>query len=263
MSAAPALHHRETGAGEPALVILHGLFGSGSNWLSIARHLSRMRRVILVDLRNHGLSPHVTEMHYAAMVADVINLFDKIGLSSVDLLGHSMGGKVAMLLAMRHADRVHRLLVADIAPVSYPMNEHDQVLHALLALDLDRITSRQQAFEHLEDSIPSPHTRQFLLTNLRSAPGAGLQWRIPLSILHQALPELGRFPVDISARHPGPALFLRGEHSRYVGEKQAKTVTDWFPDADLETLPGTGHWLHADDPETFTDLVEAFLGRRW
>jgi esterase len=257
------LHYRDIDGAQPALLVLHGLFGSGSNWLSIGKHLARQRRTLLVDLRNHGQSPHSACMDYPVMVDDVLNLLDHLELPSVDLLGHSMGGKVAMLFALTHPERVRRLLVADIAPVTYPMDEHNRVLAALRNLDLSQTRTRQDAFERLSPAIPAAPIRQFLLGNLRPHANGGLHWRIPLALLQAALPRIGGFPDQGGKRFAGPTLFVRGERSPYVDDQRAAGIAAMFPAADLETLADAGHWLHADQPEVFTTLIEAYIGRCW
>ncbi|MCC5859207.1 MAG: alpha/beta fold hydrolase [Ectothiorhodospiraceae bacterium] len=259
MNATLALHYQAHGEGEP-LLILHGLFGSGSNWRRIARGLEPHRRSYLVDLRNHGQSPHDPVMTYPAMTKDVLRLLDHLGLERANLLGHSMGGKVAMWLALTHPERVQRLVVADIAPIPYPDDgDHGALIKALLALDLDRLRSRAEATERLADRIPSLGIRQFLLTNLEKHEGTW-RWRIPLRYLRDSLDTIRGFPAT-DRRFPGPALFLHGGESPYVRDNAHPVIRDLFPGAEIVTMPGCGHWLHAEDPSGFSRQVADFLAQ--
>ncbi len=252
-----ALHFQEQGEGEP-LLILHGLFGSGSNWRRIAKALADHHRVLLVDLRNHGQSPHHRVMDYPAMAADVSALMEQLGLEQANLLGHSMGGKVAMWLALEAPHRVQRLVVADMAPVPYPDDgEHRALINALLELDLGALDSRADATRQLAQAIPSLGIRQFLLTNLEQRDGQW-RWRIPLQRLREELDTIRGFP-EPHGQYPGPSLFIHGGRSSYVTEESHPLITRLFPGATFSTLPDCGHWLHAEDPDTFSARVKEFL----
>ncbi len=257
MNATVALHYQAQGEGEP-LLVLHGLFGSGSNWRRIARALQPQHRSYLVDLRNHGQSPHDPLMTYPAMTGDVLRLLDHLGLARANLLGHSMGGKVAMWLALTHPERVHRLVVADMAPIPYADDgDHGALIEALLALDLDSLRSRAEATERLADAIPSLGIRQFLLTNLEQRNGAW-RWRIPLQRLRDNLATIRGFPAT-DGRFPGPALFIHGGESPYVRDDVCPVIRKLFPEAEIVAMPGCGHWLHAEDPSGFSRRVADFL----
>lgn len=263
MSQTVMLHHRQTqavlsGSRQTPLVVLHGLYGSGANWSPIARRLGEQRRIVTVDLRNHGRSPQAQSMAYTDQAADVIALLDSLNLARVDLLGHSMGGKVAMMVALRAGTRLRRLVVADMAPVAYPMVEHGRIIATLRGLDLHRLTSRQDADAALAGTIPDASVRQFLLANLQRDAG-GWQWRIPLDILQDQLSSIGGFQPPAGAVWSGPALFLRGERSDYVGTQHHSVIKQLFPTAAIDTLADTGHWLHADDPDAFCHRIDAFL----
>lgn len=251
------LHSRATGEGPP-LVILHGLFGSGMNWNRAARRLADRFRVFTLDLRNHGHSPHAATMTYPEMAADVAGFLDEAGLERAAVLGHSMGGKVAMTLALNHPDRVTRLMVADIAPVAYHHPDHRRLIRAMLHVDIAHLASRREADAELEQDVHEPGIRQFLLTNLE-ADGDDWRWRIPLETIDRSLETITGFP-DLTGRFDGPTLFLHGERSPYVQAEHTHAIRALFPAARIEALPGAGHWLHVDDPEGFLNRTAAFLG---
>jgi len=252
-----ALACRELGHGPP-LLCLHGLLGSGTNWRSIGRRLAeRGRRVLLVDLRNHGRSPHAPGMRYAELAGDVLALLEREGIERAALLGHSMGGKCAMHLALAAPERVERLVVADIAPRPSG-HEHAALLAALRALPAAALASRRAADAALAAHLPDPALRQFLLQNL--VPGSEPRWRVDLAAIAAALPDLAGFdPPPAGARYPGPALFVRGERSDYLSEADLPLIEGWFPRARLVTVAGAGHWLHAERPDAFLAVIAPFL----
>ena len=244
------LSYKSQGAAGPPVVILHGLFGSSSNWRSIARRLAERHRVFALDLPNHGESPHVDTMSYAAMAGDVVAFLDDHDIASATLIGHSMGGKTAMRLALDAPARVDRLVVVDIAPtVSH--NDHLPWLRAMDALDVSRVTRRADAESMLEETIPDAAMRQFLLQNLVST-GDGFAWRINLAAIENSLPALLDFPLDAGTRaFNGTALFLRGAQSDYVSQKDETVIRTLFPRAEIVTIEGAGHWPHAQQPARF------------
>lgn len=250
------LHTRVQGEGEP-VVILHGLFGSSTNWNRIARALAPDYQVVLIDLPNHGHSPHWEHMDYPDMAAAVAETLDHYGIPPASIVGHSMGGKVAMTLALNHHAYVQRLLVADIAPIRYGDHGHGRLLRALQRMNPERLGSRAAASEALADDIPEAGLRQFLLTNLQARDG-GFAWRIPLQALEANLPVIADFP-DLAGQYTGPTLFLHGERSEYVPGDAHEIIRGWFPEAAIEALPGAGHWLHAEQPEGFLERVRGFL----
>ena len=253
----PELHFSTSGSGKP-LVILHGLFGSGKNWQSHARQFADQSQVFMVDLRNHGQSFHADEMNYPVMADDVAQLLHRLGLSNCDILGHSMGGKVAMMLALQDPDLVARLIVADIAPVAY-FHHYDDLINPILALPLETLESRAQADQLLRQNIPEDQLRAFLLQNLvREA--TGWRWRVNWEVIQRDMEWLTGFS-ELSQDWfiKLPALFLRGEKSDYIGEAEIEVIQQRFQNYRIETIEAAGHWLHAEKPEFFNRLVVDFL----
>jgi esterase len=246
----------ESGAGNP-LVVLHGLFGAARNWGAIGRRLSARHRVLAMDLRNHGASPRSEAMDYPSMAADVAETMEAAGAAPAAVLGHSMGGKTAMALALTRPELVSRLLVADIAPVPYPPRQA-RIVDAMRAVPLRPSLSRRDADAALlAEGVQDPATRAFLLQNLRFEGGAPA-WRCGLDEIAAAMAEIEGFP-DFASRYEGPTLFLLGERSDYVQPEHRPRVRELFPAARFLTLRGTGHWLHAEKPEEFLAVAEAFF----
>jgi pimeloyl-ACP methyl ester carboxylesterase len=250
------LHFTESGQGR-AVVLLHGLFGSGDNWHSIAARLAERFHVFVLDHRNHGQSPHSAEMDYPLMAADVDRFFTNQGLGSAQVIGHSMGGKTAMQLALHFPHRVEKLVVADMAPRAYAP-AHDGIFAALLALNLAAFETRAQIEEALAPAIPNAVLRRFLLKNLGRAPAGGFYWKINLRDLAANYWRL-REPVAGDAPFTGPVLFIRGGKSKYLQPEDEPLIREWFPAAQIQTIAEAGHWVHADAPEEFLRLVTDFL----
>jgi pimeloyl-ACP methyl ester carboxylesterase len=250
------LSYKSQGAApDPPVVILHGLLGSSSNWRSIARRLAERHRVFALDLPNHGESPHVASMSYPSMADDVRAFLDAHGIAAATIIGHSMGGKTAMRLALDAPQRVERLVVVDIAP-TVSRHDHGPWLRAMGRLDLGRVTRRADAEAMLATSIPDAAMRQFLLQNLTSS-DAGFAWRINLAGIETSLPALLDFPLDPRTQpFTGSALFLRGAQSDYVAAKDEVQIRALFPRADIVTIEGAGHWIHADQPERFLEALD-------
>jgi len=251
-----ALSYKSHGADGPPVVILHGLLGSSSNWRSIARRLAGQHRVFTLDLRNHGESPHVDTMSYAAMADDVRAFLNDHDIDAATVIGHSMGGKTAMRLALDAPQRVERLVVVDIAP-SVSHHDHLPWLRAMAGLDLGRVTRRAQAETMLEAAIPDAAMRGFLLQNLAGTAGGGFAWRINLEAIENSLADLLDFPVDADAQpFTGPALFLRGAQSDYVLPEDEVVIQALFPHAEIVTIEGAGHWVHAEQPARFLAALD-------
>ncbi len=252
---AVALYHRDLGgSGDPPIVLLHGLLGSSRNWQTAGRALAEKRRVYALDLRNHGLSPHAAAMSYTSMVADVLAWLDAQALGPVELVGHSMGGKVAMLLACRHPERVGRLVVVDIAPKAYSWPERRQEFAAMNALDLAALVSRADAEARMEALVPGWAERKFLTTNLERTP-AGWRWQINLPAITAALPQLEGNPLGPADTFGGAALFIAGEKSGYIKPGDREAILRHFPSGRLEVIPGSGHTPHIEAREAFVRAV--------
>ena len=253
-----SLIHRDLGgAGNPPLVILHGLLGSSRNWLTAGRDLAARYHVIALDLRNHGASPHVAGMTYAEMMADVLGWLDAQGLARVTLLGHSMGGKVAMLLACRHPERVERLIVVDIAPKDYFWAGHRASFAAMNDLNLVDLNSRADAELRLEGRVPNWGMRKFLLTNLERNTEGAWYWMANLAELTASLSLLEGNPLATGDAFAGPVLVVAGEKSNYIESADHATLQRHFPAARIVVLAGSGHNPHLEAREAFVRTVLA------
>lgn len=259
MTIAPVtLAATEQGQGPP-VVILHGLFGSAQNWASVARQLAARHRVIAADLRNHGASPHAAAMDYPAMAADVAALIEARAGGRAAVIGHSMGGKVAMWLALTRPALVERLAVVDVAPVSYRPTLQAYAA-AMRAVPLQAGMRRAEADAALAGAIPDPAERAFLLQNLRFNADGPPAWRLNLDAIDAAVPVISGFPdLPTGLRYEGPALVVSGERSGYVRAEHQPTILRLFPRAAFVVVPGAGHWVHAEAPQPFLRAVEPFL----
>ena len=252
-----SLHYREYGTDGTAIVLLHGLFGSSANWGAVARSLSVRHRVVVPDLRNHGRSPHVAEMDYPAMAADVAALCDAVGLDRPLIVGHSMGGKVAMCLALSRPQRVRGLGVVDIAPVAY---DHDfgAILDGFEAVDPAHLETRAQADRRMAAHVPDPQVRAFLLQNLvRDADG--WRWRLNLAALRAGMARITGFDCPGGAGYPGPAHFIHGERSDYLLPAYKPRIRELFPAATFCRVADAGHWVYAERPEGFMRCLRGLL----
>lgn len=255
------LHHRHfpCAAQTPGtpLLILHGLYGQSGNWASQARVLAQHREVYTLDARNHGLSPHSVNMDFPAMAADVVETMDVLGLPQVDLLGHSMGGKAAMQVALHEPARVRRLVVVDIAPVAYPRGDVN-VLEGLCAIRPEKLASREDADAVLEGYVRDKRVRDFLLTNLQKDADGGFRWRINLPVIRSAFRDIIGWPGG-EEQFGGAVLFIKGANSDYILIEHRDAILQHFPGARSKIVAGAGHWVHSEKPETFLKLVEDFL----
>ncbi len=246
------LHHKIQGHGDP-LIILHGLFGTSDNWATLARRWAQHFTVVTIDMRNHGRSFHDPIMDYPEMVEDVVRLMGQEWIHKAHILGHSMGGKVAMHLALSHPDLVDQLLIADIGVKDYP-GGHENILETLNALPLDLLTSRTDAENFLRQTIHRDGVVQFLLKNLARDRDNGFQWKMNLPVITA---QYDRIISGVHSGHlyEGPTTFLRGGRSDYILDGDWKGILEQFPAAVLETIPQAGHWLHAEQPESFYQTV--------
>lgn len=250
------LNYKSLGQGEP-LIVLHGLFGTLDNWQTLAKAWAEDYLVYLVDLRNHGRSPHVDGLSYPAMAEDLSEFMEQNWIHKAHVLGHSMGGKVAMELALTYPDLVDKLIVVDIAPRPYAPG-HDDVFAALFAVDLQKLESRQEAEAILEKHIDEWGVRQFLLKNLSRTKEGGFEWKMNLPVIYRDYLRILEPPTE-SGPFEGSTLFIRGAASRYVKDEDMLRIQELFPRSTLSTVPEAGHWVHADQPEILKNMVINFL----
>ena len=248
------LFYRELGEGDP-LMILHGLFGFSDNWQTHAKKLAEYYRVILVDLRNHGRSDWSDEFSYEIMADDVLELCDDLGLEDLILVGHSMGGKVAMNVAEKREELLEKLIIVDMGIKSYPMH-HDHIVAGIKSVTLDTIKARREAELQLGAHIESDGIKQFLLKNMYWKEKGQLAWRMNVPVLDREMPAiLGGFEADEIFT---PTLFIRGAMSNYILDEDVSSLETQFPDMDLITVENAGHWVHAEAPNEFQEALLGF-----
>lgn len=251
------LFFQELGQGDP-LIILHGIFGSGDNWLTLGRQFAEKRRVFLIDQRNHGRSPWDDAFSYQLLADDLLAFMDEQGLAQVDLIGHSMGGKVSMLFALQHPERVKSLVIVDIAPKMYNLQEHKHILGTLADFDLNRYQTRTEIDQALAADLPEYSTRQFILKNIYRDQNQQFAWRLNVKALQANLAEIG-MSLSSEARFQIPTLFINGGKSRYVQPEDHARIHTLFPKARIATVPNAGHWVHAEAPDALFVLVTDYL----
>ena len=251
------LNFKSIGSGFP-LIILHGLLGSLDNWQSIAKQFGEHFEVFIIDQRDHGRSPHTPEFSYALLVTDIREFMQQQGIDRAHFIGHSMGGKVAMHLALEHPERVAKLIVVDVAPVEYE-DRHSDVFKALFAVDLRTLGSRQQAEGTLRSILGNDEsTVQFLMKGLYRDDDNRFQWRFDVQALYDAYDEISS-GIESDKPFEGDTLFIKGEKSEYINASNFSEIIDLFPNNQLVEIAGVGHWVHAENPVQFTDAVLKFL----
>jgi len=250
------LFYRELGEGQP-IIILHGVFGSSDNWITPAKMLSDGRRLYLLDQRNHGQSPKSDEFNNKVMADDLNEFVEDHQVKKPVIIGHSMGGKVAMTFASLYPDKLSKLIVVDIAPKYYPPH-HQKILEGLRAIDLKRLESRQQADAILSQYEPELGVRQFLLKNLYRNQENEFSWRINLPVISEKINNVGE-SLDENIKINLPTLFIRGANSRYIKNTDEPLIKKLFSDIKIETIEGAGHWVQAEKPKEFVEAVRKFL----
>jgi len=251
------LHFRETGTGTP-IIILHGLFGSSDNWQSFGKNLAENGcQCVMVDLRNHGLSPHAEGFSVEEMAMDVKELIEEKKLTGAIVMGHSLGGKTAMKLAELYPELLSALIVIDIAPRRYEVH-HREILDSLLEIDFDAVKSRSEAEEILKKGIPDTGTRQFLMKNLYWKEKDKLGWRFNLKVLNEKIENVGE-RISFATPFSKPTLFIKGENSNYIGYEDEREIFEMFSSVEIKTAPGAGHWVHADNPSWLLEEVVDFI----
>lgn len=254
------LHYRTYGTSGTPLIILHGILGSSDNWQTIGRSLGEHYHVFTPDQRNHGRSFHSEEMNYAVLAGDIVQFCAQHKLSRVILAGHSMGGKVAMLAALLHPELVERLIVVDIAPVNYT-GGHEDILFAMAEAPLASSTRREEIDRFLQPRIHDFAVRQFILKNLSRDEKGVFQWKCNLPVIISKYRLMMDFPV-CDPQFDGPVHFIRGDRSAYINERNWPACLHYFPKAQLHTVPGAGHWVHAEQPKLFMDDLLASLNEK-
>lgn len=249
------LYFKTFGEGRP-LMILHGLFGSSDNWLSHAKEFAQHFKVYLIDLRNHGRSPHSNDFSYDAMAEDLLELIADENLRDVLLVGHSMGGKTILRFAQSHSFLIERMIVADMGVKSYKPH-HDEIFKGLFAVDVENCANRKEAEERLSAFVAEESTRQFLLKNIYWKEQGKLAWRFNLQSLFDNRGEIILPLPDVQIETP--TLFIRGELSNYIRETDFESILELVPQATFRTIDKTGHWVHAEAPETFRKMVHDYL----
>ena len=249
------LFFRELGQGQP-FIILHGLMGSSDNWLTQAKLLADQYHIYMIDQRNHGQSSHSDEFDYKALANDIKDFIVQHKLQKPIVLGHSMGGKTAMNLAVKRPDLIDELIVVDIVPKSYPVH-HDHILDGLKAIDLNRLSSRTEADQILSQFISEPDVRQFLLKNLSRNANQGFQWKINLNAIDNHIEEIGE-GMQYVGTYEKPTLFVKGARSNYYAEGDEALIKSIFSNAEFAGID-TGHWVQAEKPEEFSKLVLNYL----
>ncbi len=249
------LNYRMFGDGQP-MIILHGLFGSADNWLTIGKKFAEKYSVYLLDLRNHGLSPHSDKHNYQNMTDDLNEFITEHKLENIILIGHSMGGKVSMSFAINYPDKVDKLIIVDISPKKY---QHDNLslIEAMLLLDINTLSSREQAEKFLSEKIPDKATRLFLLKNLYRKNDLSFAWRLNLNALKKNISTIEG--SDIENIYLKKTLFLQGENSKYIIDSDYPLIKKLFQNSIIKKISGAGHWLHAEKPEIVFNEINLFL----
>ena len=254
-----SLHRTELGESGPRVVFCHGLFGQGKNWTQVAKALSAEHRVLLLDMPNHGRSPWTETFDYLEL-ADLVA--EELGDEPVALVGHSMGGKIAMCLALRHPELVERLAVVDIAPVAYDSGrEFIGYTRTMRGLDLSGLERRSDADRAMAEAVPNPVVRSFLLQNLRRTDD-GWHWQPHLDLLAEHMEQLAGWPAEglADASYDGPVLWVGGADSDYTDDAHAPEMDRWFPRNRRVLIKGAGHWVHSEQPAVFLEVLRRFLG---
>ncbi len=251
------LYYRELGEGNPPIVILHGVFGSCDNWLTVSKGLAETNKVYLLDARNHGQSPHSEEFNYEVMAQDLYEFIQQKNLANPIVVGHSMGGKTIMKFAAAYPDAFSKMIVVDISPRYYTPH-HQSVLAGLSAIPLEQLQSRQEADDILKTFEPELGVRQFLLKNLYRNEQNGFSWRMNFKVIKEKIENIGE-ALQPEAKISKPALFVRGANSKYIQEKDLELIHTLFSDVRIATIEGAGHWVQAEKPAAFLEAVKEFL----
>lgn len=251
------LNYIKSGSGYP-VIILHGLFGMSDNWKTIARSLENFFTVYLVDQRNHGKSPHLPEHSYQLMADDLYAFFEQQQISSANIIGHSMGGKTAMQFVLQHPEKVNKLIVVDMGIKRYPAG-HDNIFDALRSIDLSVIHSRKDAEQIMAEKLADTTIQQFLLKNLTRETHGNYRWKFNLEALAANYENEILAPIKTTNTYTGEVLFVRGGRSNYILSEDWDSIQDVFPNAILNTVKDSGHWVHAEKPNELLNIIFSFF----
>lgn len=252
------LNYKLYGQGSP-LLILHGLFGSLDNWATIGRKLGDQYMTYLIDQRDHGKSPHTNAFNYELLAQDLADFMEDNWIHQGHLIGHSMGGKTVMRFALEHEDMVDKLIVLDMAPKQYA-NRHEKVFEAIKAVPLDQIEYRKEALHILMDKLDGDQaTTAFLLKNIKREKDGSFRWKMNVQLLEEAYDAIVA-PMPADRIYDGEVLFVRGGNSKYIQHSDVPMINKMFPNNEIYTMPGVGHWLHAEKPLELMDIIQDFLG---
>lgn len=252
------LFFREFGSGKP-LIILHGLLGCSDNWIFHGKKLSNFFHVYILDQMNHGNSPHSSDISYDLLSDDIYEFIKFKKLSSVNIMGHSMGGKVAMSFALKHPNLVDNLIVLDIAPKDYSIQSRfDELINSVISLPIDTIESRKDADNYLSNSIPEIALRSFILKNLKRGNSNSFLWKPNITLIAKKMTEIYSWK-ESSLTYEANTLFIKGEKSDYISESDLLTIKKYFPNVIIKKIRNSGHWLHVDSPDEFFLLIKNFL----
>lgn len=254
------LNHKVLGEGFP-VIILHGLFGMLDNWQSVAKKIAAEGfMVYLIDQRDHGKSPFTDRFDYPTLAQDLATFMEQNWIYKAHLIGHSMGGKTVMQFAFDHGDMVEKMVVVDICNRAY-VGGHEEILEAIRMVDAENRQDRQEIYDFLKDRLKNEGVVQFLLKNLQRKKEGGYEWKMNIALLEQSYPHILE---KVNSSHPlfeGPGLFIKGEYSSYIQDEDLAAIQTEFPNSAVETIDGAGHWVHADQPELFTQKVIQFLSK--
>ncbi|CAH0990477.1 Esterase YbfF [Sinobacterium norvegicum] len=253
------LHIRTLGEGHP-VVLIHGLLGMGDNLLALAKQLSEHYQVLLIDLPYHGKSPWQGGFSHSQQAQSIVSCLEQLGIEKFSLVGHSLGGKIAMQIALLHPSMVEAIVVADIAPVHYQQHRHRGVFTGLRAVNLQALNKRSEADAEMAEYIEEPGVRQFLLKNLYKGEDGQFRWRADIKSLEQHYHEIAQGP-QLDSRYSGPCLFIKGQNSDYITADHQQAMRGYFPAFSFKMIANTGHWLHAEKPLIFNALVVRFLAQ--
>ncbi|HPE99287.1 MAG TPA: alpha/beta fold hydrolase [Bacteroidales bacterium] len=262
------LFFREYGQGQP-LVILHGLLGMSDHWIPLAKQFAEQFHVVVPDLRNHGQSPHAEKFSYKHMQADIEELLSDLQIKSCNLIGHSMGGKLAMHLALNHSEMVDKLIVADISPIDYPIDEDNEMVQAINRMNLSSVNNREELRQMIQWATNDPMLQGLILKNISSKGLSGFSWKPDLENITKNLQEIydfrcHEFQIRASesidkASFNKETLFLKGDNSQYISENHYPKIAALFPQNKITTIENAGHWLHAEKPAEFYEVCMNFL----